>query len=129
MKKKIESFTDLYAWQKAQSLVLKIYTISTEYPKSELYGLTGQMRRSAISVVSNIAEGFSRKTISDREYFYRIALGSLTELQAQLLVSRDLKYVNKSEFDVVASLSKDVAKLLNGLITANKRNNHPSSKL
>jgi four helix bundle protein len=114
-KKKIKSFTDLKAWEEAHKLVLMIYRVTEEFPKKEIFCLVSQMRRSAISISSNIAEGFSRNTSGDKCQFYAIALGSLTELQNQLLVARDVKYIDKNEFIKTANQTVSVAKLINGL--------------
>lgn len=100
--KKIQSFTDLEVWRKAHKLVLLIYRITKKFPKEELFSLTNQMRRAAISITSNIAEGFARQSFKEKLQFYYIALGSLTELQNQLLVAKDLKYLNQAEFDKIA---------------------------
>ncbi len=113
--KKIHSFTDLIAWKKAHSLVLMIYRITNEFPKSETFGLTNQIRRSAVSITSNIAEGFSRATNKNKSQFYAMSLGSLTELQSQLLIARDVGYVSKENFMTISALSVEVSKLLNGL--------------
>lgn len=117
---KIDSFTKLIAWQQAHRLVLMIYKITRLFPKDELFGLTSQMRRAAISITSNIAEGFNRRTANDKIHFYYIALGSLTEEQNQLLASRDIGYVNNESFKELADQSVFVSKLINGLIKATK---------
>src|SRR3989339_237566 len=95
---KIKSFTDLNAWKEGHKLVLEIYQITKNFPKEELFGLIIQLRRAVISYTSNIAEGFSRDSYKDKTRFYSIALGSLTEIQNQLLISRDLNYLSKEEF-------------------------------
>lgn len=92
---KIRSFTDLFAWKEGHKLVLKIYNISENFPQKEVFGLTNQIRRAAVSITSNIAEGFSRLTTKDKCQFYAIAIGSLTELQNQLLVARDVGYITQ----------------------------------
>jgi four helix bundle protein len=79
--KKIKEFTDLIAWQEAHKLVLQIYELTKEFPKDELFGLTSQIRRSAISITSNIAEGFGRQKYGEKIQFYYIAQGSITELK------------------------------------------------
>lgn len=117
---KIRSFTDLIAWQKAHRLVLKIYTITKSFPKEEIYSLVDQMRRCGISITSNIAEGFSRKSYKEKVQFYSMALGSSTELQNQLLVSRDVGYITNKEFQEIAEQSVEVNKLINGLIKGSK---------
>lgn len=112
---KIKSFTDLYAWKEGHRLVLMIYKMTEDFPKREVFGLTSQLRRSAVSVTSNIAEGFSRNTNKDKYQFYIIAQGSLTELQNQLLVARDIGYIKNGEFKIVADQTVTTNKLLNGL--------------
>uniref|UniRef100_A0A7C4R214 Four helix bundle protein n=1 Tax=candidate division CPR3 bacterium TaxID=2268181 RepID=A0A7C4R214_UNCC3 len=122
----MKKFTDLYAWQKGHSLILKTYKITDFFPEKEKFGLVSQIRRSAVSITSNIAEGFSRRTYKDKIYFYYISLGSLTELQNQLLIAIDLGYVSIDEFNVIASESVDVNKLINGLIKASRDKIHDS---
>ena len=114
MRSKIRSFTDLITWQKSHKLVLDIYKITLKFPEDEKYNLVNQLRRAAISITSNIAEGFSRRTSKDKAHFYYNALGSLTELQNQRLIARDLKYID--EFSEIAKNSIEVNKLINGLI-------------
>lgn len=115
-KNKIISFKDLYAWQEGHKLVLIIYKITADFPKSESYSLIDQMRRSVVSVTSNIAEGFSRSSKKEKIQFYYMALGSLTELQNQLLISKDLSYLNDVGFNAIEAQTITVHKLLNGLI-------------
>ena len=114
-KTKIRSFTDLYAWQEGHKLVLQIYRITKEFPRDEMFGLISQMRRAAVSITSNIAEGFSRNTSKDKVQFYSMAHGSLTELQNQLIITRDIKYLNKEEFSKIANQTVTVHKLITGL--------------
>jgi four helix bundle protein len=115
---KIESFTDLTTWQKGHDLVIRVYEITNEFPKEEVYALTDQIRRSVVSVTSNIAEGFGRHSYSDRLRFYRMARSSLTELQNQMLVAKDVGYLDADAFDRLANQTTEVQKLLQGLITA-----------
>ena len=117
----IESFTDLIAWQKGHNFVVSIYELTNQFPKHELYSLGDQMRRCAISITSNIAEGFSRKTYKEKIQFYIIALGSLTELQNQLLVARDVKYITKTDFQLFANQTVEISKLVNGLIKGTRK--------
>ena len=118
--KKIKSFVDLKTWQEGHKLVLVIYKIVKNFPQKEIYGLSDQMRRCSVSITSNIAEGFSRKTKKEKSQFYYIALGSITELENQLIISRDLKYINQEEFDRLAEKTIKVQKLLHGLIKSIK---------
>ena len=116
MSDKIKSFTDLDTWKEAHKLVIAVYKITQKFPKEEIFGLTSQLRRAAVSVTSNIAEGFSRKSYSEKIQFYFTALGSLTEVQNQLLVAKDVDYIDKKNFDLLANQTVIVSKLLNGLI-------------
>ena len=116
MGEKIKSFTDLIAWKEAHNVVLAIYKITKEFPRDEMFGLVSQMRRCSVSISSNIAEGFSRKSKNEKTQFYHIALGSITELQNQLLIARDLNYLDKEIFLKIAELTVRVSKLINGLI-------------
>ena len=119
---KIKSFTDLNAYKEAHKLVLIIYKVTNKFPKEERYGLINQMRRATVSITSNIAEGFSRNTIKDKCQFYTLAQGSLTELQSQLLISRDLSYLTKEDFNQIANQTVIVNKLINGLKRIKHRN-------
>jgi len=118
--KKIKSFTDLIVWQQAHQLVLSIYQITKNFPKEERYSLIDQLRRAAISITSNIAEGFSRQTYKEKCQFYFMAKGSLTELQNQLLVARDIDYISQETFKQIANQTMSVQKLLSLLITKTK---------
>lgn len=113
---KIRSFTDLNSWAEGHKLVLMIYKITKSFPKEELFGLTNQMRRCAVSATSNIAEGFSRQSYKEKLQFYSIALGSITELQNQLLIGKDVEFIKDDEFKRIAEQSMTVHKLTNGLI-------------
>ena len=113
---KIRSFTDLDAWKEGHKLVLDIYSVTRKFPKEEQFGLTIQIRRAIVSFTSNIAEGFSRGSYKEKIRFYSIALGSLTEVQNQLLIARDLKYVTAGEFDKLAKQTVKISKITNGLI-------------
>jgi len=112
---KIRTFTDLNAWKKSHELVLFTYKITNLFPKKEIFSLTSRMRRAAISITSNIAEGFSRQSYKEKTHFYSIALGSLTELQSQFLVARDITYI-KEEYRIFFNKSVLAHKLINGLI-------------
>jgi len=120
---KIKSFTDLNAWKEGHALVIKIYEVTEEFPKSEQFGLVSQMRRSSASVTSNIAEGFSRRTKKDKIKFYITAHGSLTELQDQLLISRDVGYLSDSNYKLLSDRTVTVHKLITGLIKSAETKN------
>ncbi len=113
---KIKSFTDLYVWQEAHTLVLDIYNVTKKFPREELIGLVSQMRRAAVSITSNIAEGFSRGSYKDKVHFYLISKGSVTELQDQILISRDIGYILKDDFLRLSDKITAVHKILSGLI-------------
>jgi len=98
MNTKISSFTDLNTWKEAHKLVLQIYILTKKFPKEEAYSLTDQIRRCTVSISSNIAEGFSRQSKKEKLQFYYTSKGSLTELQNQILIARDVGYINKEEF-------------------------------
>lgn len=118
---KIIKFTDLIAWKEGHQLVLAIYKASTTFPKDERFGLTDQLRRAAVSVTSNIAEGFSRHTAKEKTQFYYLSKGSVTEIQNQLLICRDIQYLNPEAFNHLANQTVVVHKLINGLIKSVKQ--------
>jgi four helix bundle protein len=112
----IKSFTDLIVWQKGHRLVLEIYKLTKKFPKEELFGLVIQLRRATVSFTSNIAEGFSRTSFKDKSHFYTMSLGSLTEVQNHLLISRDLDYITREKFNELAKVSVELSKMMNSLI-------------
>ena len=97
-----------------------IYVATKKFPKEEIFGLVMQIRRAAISFTSNIAEGFSRNSYKEKLQFYTIALGSLTEVQNQLLIARDIGYLSQKEFGDIAQQTVEVSKVTNGLIKKSK---------
>ena len=117
---KINSFYDLDAWKEGHQIVLKIYKLTESFPQQEMFGLVSQMRRCAVSITSNLAEGFSRGTYRDKAQFYSISLGSLTELQNQLLISRDVKFITADEYSEVLQMTIKTHKIINGLIKASR---------
>jgi four helix bundle protein len=125
--KKIKEFTDLIAWQEAHKLVLQIYELTKEFPKDELFGLTSQIRRSAISITSNIAEGFGRQKYGEKIQFYYIAQGSITELKNQILIARDIKIISSRKYDKINEQACIAHKLLQGLISKSKSFLNPKS--
>jgi four helix bundle protein len=122
MNTKIKSFTDLDAWKKGHQLVLVIYKTTDNFPDKERFGLTSQMRRCVVSITSNIAEGFSRRGNKEKIQFYYISLGSITELQNQLIISRDIGFLDEKTFKNIAEQTTVVQKIVNGLIRATKNN-------
>ena len=115
MEQKIRRFTDLIAWQKSHKLVLEIYRFTNSFPSHEQFCLTSQLRRCGVSASSNIAEGFSRRTIKDKSHFYTMALGSVTEMQNQIFIARDIGYITREDADNIFKQTEEVYLLLRGL--------------
>lgn len=113
-KKALKSYKELIVWQKAYQLVLEIYKTTKSYPKSETFGLSQQMRKAAISIPSNIAEGYGRKYKTEYHRFLSIAYGSLSELETQYLLSVDLGYTEQSK--IIETLLKEVGGMLYRMI-------------
>lgn len=120
MREEVKSFTDLITWKKAHKFVLSVYKITKDFPKNETYGLTNQLRRAAVSITSNLAEGFNRSTKAGKINFYYMSLASVAEVQSQLLIAKDLNYILKTAFAELAHDSVEVHKLINGLIKSTK---------
>jgi four helix bundle protein len=114
MKTKIERFEDLEVWKKAHRLVLEIYRITKDFPTEERYCLVSQMRRCAVSIPANIAEGFKKRTLKDKSNFYNISQGSLEELRYYIILTSDLGYLRDSK--VFESIFNDIGRMLYGLI-------------
>jgi len=109
-------FRDLIAWQKAMLLTKAVYVVTDQFPKSELYGLTSQMRRSTVSVPSNIAEGHGRLTDRGLNVFLAQARGSVFELETQVQLAADVEYMTAATAAKLVSSCNEVARILNGLI-------------
>lgn len=107
-----QSFRELVVWQRARELASQLYRLTQGFPREELYGLTGQLRRAGISVASNIAEGSGRGTRSDYRNFLRIARGSALEIQSQLIIARDLGFGVGSEIADAEKLTEQISKML-----------------
>ena len=107
---KTKKFTDLIVWQKAHQLVLKVYQITKTFPKEEIYGLTSQLRRAAVSVPNNIAEAYKKRSAKDKLHFLNISETSLEETKYLLILSHDLKYAHTSE---LFNNAEEVGRLLN----------------
>lgn len=120
MNQKIRTFTDLITWKEAHKLALLVYKSTEKFPLNERYSLIDQMRRASVSISSNIAEGFSRQSKKEKIQFYYMAKGSLTELQNQLLLSKDVGYLKKEIFTEIAEQTVVVDKLIMGLIKSIK---------
>jgi len=117
----IRSYKDLIVWQKARLLVRLVYEITRSFPKEELYGLSLQMRRAAVSVPSNIAEGYGRGTRKEYIHFLQTARGSLYELETQLLLAADMNYMTADKAALVAHQVGESSRLLFGLLASLRR--------
>jgi four helix bundle protein len=115
------SFRELVVWQRAMQLALVVYRLTKEFPREELYGLTGQMRRAAVSLPSNIAEGHGRLNRAEFRQFLGIARGSNFELQTQLQIAKELGMGNPASLCTAESLSQEVGKMLFALLESIKR--------
>ena len=122
---KIEKFEDIQAWQKARELVKSIYEITSKDNFARDHGLKDQIRRASVSVMSNIAEGFSRKSNKEFIQFLHVAKGSASEVQSQLYIALDLKYIPEIEFERLYGLSEEVVKLISGFLRYLKEKANP----
>ncbi len=114
---KINSYKDLIIWQKAMDLVEMVYRITKTFPKEEQYGLTNQLRRAAVSVPSNIAEGHARSSTQEFHRFLSIVRGSLAEVETQLLIAQRLDYLAADQLSAILSLQIEINKMTNSLMT------------
>ena len=112
----LKNYKELKVWEKAYKLCLDIYTVTKRFPKEEIYGLTSQIRRSAVSIPSNIAEGYGRKTTSEYVRFLYIAYGSVCELETQTMLSGDLDYMKKEKLQELREELGDVERMLKAMI-------------
>lgn len=113
----IKSFEELTIWQEARELTNKIYILSKKFPKEELYGLTSQIRKATVSIMSNIAEGFNRRSTKEFINFLIIARASLYEVQNDLYIALDLNYINNDDFQISYNYAQKIAMSINKLIT------------
>jgi len=114
------SYRELIAWQKAMKFVTEIYEATQSFPREECYGLTNQLRRAAVSVPSNIAEGQARFSQKEFHHFLSQARGSLTEIETQLLIAKGLRYLSSAKADLLLSAADELGRVLNGLIASIK---------
>ncbi len=110
-------YKDLNSWQKAMDLTAEVYRLTKKLPKDELYGLTNQLRRAAVSIPSNIAEGNARFSTKEYLHFLSIARGSVAEVETQLLLCVRLKYLAQEDIEAALSLQNEVERMLNSMIT------------
>ena len=113
----IKSFEELPVWKDARKFTSKIYNITNKFPKEELYGLTSQIRRATISIMSNIAEGFDRRSDKELSNFLSMSRASSSEVQNDLYIALDLNYISQTEFNQLYQEAKKIAKQINGLMT------------
>ncbi len=118
MAESIESFRDLVAWQKGIALCKQVYAVSTAFPDAERFGLISQIRRAAVSVPSNIAEGYGRRSTKDYVRFLNIARGSVAELITQLVIAEELAFVDQEEVQPCMRLAEEVDRIIFGLARA-----------
>ncbi len=116
---KAKNFRDLVVWQKTHAFVLRVYKITSRFPREEVYGLTSQFRRAAVSIAANIAEGFPKKSNQDKLRYYNIAQGSLNECEYYLILSKDLNYYYDEK---LFELIQEIGKLLNSYMKVIKQN-------
>jgi four helix bundle protein len=114
----VHSYEDLIVWQKAVDLVAEVYRATRSFPKDEVYGLTAQLRRAAVSVPSNIAEGQGRLSTGEFKQFLGHARGSLYELNTQLRIAEKLEYLARKEVNALSNRSAEVGRILNGLLSS-----------
>ena len=114
----MRNYRDLQVWNKAHDLTLELYRISRAFPREEIYGITNQLRRAAVSIGSNLAEGCGRRTSAELARFVRIAMGSASELDYQLLLCRDLGFINGDDFGHAATRLTEVRKMLTSFLSS-----------
>jgi four helix bundle protein len=118
----IQSYRELIAWQKAMDLVEAIYRTTTSFPRDEIYSLTAQIRRAAVSIPSNIAEGHGRNTTRDFVHFLSISQGSTKEVETQVLIAERLTYITKQVAATLISQTEEIGRLIRGLSNSLKNN-------
>ena len=121
-------YQDLIAWPRAIMFVKRVYAVTSELPQEEMFGLKSQMRRSAVSVASNIAEGQGRATAGEFHQFLGLARGSLYELETQILIASELGYVSAEQRDSSLDEAGELGRILNGLMSSVKPSRRPASR-
>lgn len=114
------NFKELLVWQKSINFVTEIYELTNDFPKNEMYGLISQIRRASISIPSNIAEGNSRRSVADYLQFLKIARGSCAEVETQLIIAQNLKFLSEEHYLKLNQDIIEILKMLNGLINSLK---------
>jgi len=120
----INTYRDLLVWQKSMVLVTSVYKATSAFPNTEQFALTSQIRRSAVSIPSNIAEGYGRRSTGDYVRFLQIAIGSLYEVQTQIEIALNLNYLPKEQFDQLHPQCLEIERMLSSLIRKIKDNPH-----
>ena len=118
---KVKKYSELIVWQKAMDLTCEVYSATRRFPKEEIYGLTAQLRRAAVSVPSNIAEGQGRQTTNEFLHHLSIAYGSLLEAETQTLIAERLGYLERASVERLMERTSEVGRLLNGLSNSLKK--------
>ena len=113
----MDSYKDLIVWQKSILLVKDVYLVTAKFPGSELYGIVNQMRRSAVSIPANLAEGYARKSKKEYSQFIAISFGSATELETYLIISKELRFIDEEVYNKLTSLLTEILKMLNVLLS------------
>jgi len=116
----VQSYRDLVAWQKAMDLVTEIYRATKEFPKEEIFGLASQIRRAAVSIPCNIAEGRGKSSRKEYIYFLSHARASLLELETQVMIAHNLSYLTKSTAENLLTSTAEIGRIINGLMSALK---------
>ena len=117
----VQSYRDLVVWKKSMALVLEVYRCTHTFPKTETYGLTSQLRRAAVSMPSNIAEGQARLSTGEFKQFLGNARGSLMEVETQILIARDLSYLENHRSETLLAAASEIGRILNGLLASLNR--------
>ncbi len=118
MANEVRSYRDLIVWQKAIDLVSEIYRLTINFPKEEIFGLVSQMRRAAVSIPSNIAEGHARLSRKEYQYFLGNSRGSLAELETQIIIARNLDFLKEPEMQRLLDQAAELGRILNGLLSS-----------
>ena len=120
----MKTHKDLKVWNNSINFVTKVYTITNDFPKEELFSITSQIRRAAVSIASNIAEGAARTSKKEFLNFLSIALGSASELETQIIISKNLNYIKLEDYNIFINELNEIQKMIHGLMNNLKSTNH-----
>jgi len=126
MKNRLKSYKELIVWKKSLDLVTEVYQLTKDFPKDELYGLTSQMRRSAVAIPSNIAEGYQRNYIKEYIQFLYIAKSSTSELETQIIIVKRLQWIPLEKIILIEKLLEEILKMLSSIISKLKNKSYSS---